>query len=161
MELLKNLGINGKLLIAQIINFLVLLFVLYKFAYGPVLNMLDKRAKKIEKGLKDAEEAKRKLDEIENSEKEILNKAKKEAQAIIKKSEEAALRSAKEIEISAKDQSERIITEAKKQIDHEKDKVIKEAKSEIAGLVVSATEKIIGERLNSDKDKELIEKVIK
>ena len=48
-ELFSKLGIDWKLLIAQIINFLVLLFVLYKFAYRPILSMLEKRTKKIEK----------------------------------------------------------------------------------------------------------------
>ena len=56
-ELITKLGIDWKFLIAQIVNFLVLLFVLYKFAYGPILAMLEKRQKKIEKGLKDAEAA--------------------------------------------------------------------------------------------------------
>lgn len=161
MELLNNLGINIKLLIAQVINFLVLLFVLYKFAYGPVLKMLDNRTKKIEKGLRDAEDAKNKLVEISEREKKILSEARNEARKIIKKSEDVALKNAKDIEISAKAQSEKILEEAKVQIEQEKNKAVKEAKSEIAGLVVSATEKIIGEKMNSGKDKELIEKAIK
>ena len=64
-ELLTKLGIDLKLLVAQIVNFLILLLVLYKFAYGPIVAMLEKRQKKIEKGLKEAEEAHKKLEESE------------------------------------------------------------------------------------------------
>ncbi len=161
MELLNNLGINVKLLIAQIVNFLILLFILYKFAYKPVFKVLDNRTKKIEKGLKDAEEAKNKLVEISEKEKKIVTEAKKEAQIIIKKAEETAIQSAKDIEISAKNQSDKILEEAKVQIEQEKNKAVKEIKSKIAELVIRATEKIIDEKIDQNKDKELIEKAIK
>ena len=82
-ELLNKLGIDYKLLIAQIINFLVLLFVLWKFAYGPILAILEKRQKKIEKGLADAEAAEKRLEESEKKQKEVLRKARTEAKEIV------------------------------------------------------------------------------
>ena len=160
-ELLTKLGIDWKLLIAQIVNFLVLLFVLYKFAYGPVLAMLDKRQKKIEKGLKDADEAHKKLAESEEKQKEILRKARTEAKDIVEKAHIQAEKSKSEIAGEAKKQSEKIIANAKDQIEQEKNKMITEVKSEIGSLVVAATEKIIGEKIDEKKDKELIEKSIK
>jgi F-type H+-transporting ATPase subunit b len=160
MELLANLGINWKLLIAQIVNFLILLFVLYKFAYTPVLKVLNDRTKKIEDGIKNAEDAKNKLIELSAREKDVLSKARKEAQEIIKKSEENALKNAKTIEDSAKNQYGKILEEAKAQIEQEKNKAVKEAKLEIAELIVSATEKIIDEKMDAKKDKELINKAI-
>jgi F-type H+-transporting ATPase subunit b len=160
MELLANLGINWKLLIAQIVNFLILLFVLYKFAYTPVLKVLNDRTKKIEDGIKNAEDAKNKLIELSAREKDVLSKARKEAQEIIKKSEENALKNAKTIEDSAKNQYGKILEEVKAQIEQEKNKAVKEAKLEIAELIVSATEKIIDEKMDAKKDKELINKAI-
>ncbi len=157
-ELLSKLGIDWKLLIAQIINFLVLLFVLYKFAYGPVLAMLDKRTKKIEQGLKDADEAHKKLAESEEKQKEILRKARTEAKDIVEKAHLQAEKSKSEIAGEAKKQSDKIIANAKDQIEQEKNKMITEVKSEIGSLVVAATEKIIGEKIDEKKDKELIEK---
>jgi F-type H+-transporting ATPase subunit b len=161
MELLSKIGIDWKLLAAQIINFLVLLFVLYKFAYGPILKMLDERTKKIEKGLKDSEEAQKKLVEMEAKEKAVLLSAREEAQKIIQKSEATAVQNAKDIEISAKEQSAKILEDAKKQIEQEKNKAMQAVKMEIADLVMRATEKIIDEKMDSAKDKELIEKIIK
>ena len=97
MELLTNVGINGKLLLAQSVNFVILLFVLYKFAYGPVLKLLTERTSKIEKGLKDSEYAQKKLIEITEKEREIFTRARKQAQEIVAKAEEVAMKNKEEI----------------------------------------------------------------
>ena len=159
-ELFSKLGIDWKLLIAQIVNFLVLLFILYKFAYGPILAMLEKRQKKIEKGLKDAEAAGKKLEESEERQKEILKRARHEAKEIVKKSRIKAEKSKSEIALVAKEQAEKIITDAKAEIEREKEKTIGEIKLEIGGLVVAAAEKMIGEKMDEKKDREMIEKAI-
>jgi F-type H+-transporting ATPase subunit b len=160
-ELIKTFHIDIKLIIAQAVNFGIVLLVLWKFAYKPILKTLNDRSSKIEKGIKDAENSGVKLAEMEKKEKEVLLEAREEAQKIIQQSEKTALRNAKDLEIAAKVQSEKALEDAKKQIEQEKNKAVKEAKSEIAQLVMSATEKIIGEKMNGTKDKELIEKSLK
>lgn len=159
-ELLSKLGIDWKLLIAQIINFLILLFVLYKFAYGPIVAMLEKRQKKIEKGLADADEAHKKLKESEERQKEMLRKARTEAKKIVEKSHVQAEKSKSEILAESREQSEKIISDAKAEIEREKQKTIAEIKSEIGGLAAAAAEKVIGEKIDDRKDKKLIESVI-
>lgn len=159
-ELLSKLGIDWKLLIAQIVNFLILLFVLYKFTYGPILAILEKRQKKIEKGLADADEARKKLEESQEKQKEILKKARNEAKDIIEKARIQAEKLRSDIAVEAKARSEKIISDAKVEIEREKEKTIAEIKSEIGELVVAATEKIIDEKLDEKRDGELIEKVI-
>jgi F-type H+-transporting ATPase subunit b len=83
MEALANLGIDWKLLVAQVVNFAVVLLVLKRFAYQPMLKLLDERTAKIEKGLADAENAGKKLSEIEIQEKAILMEARTEAKRIL------------------------------------------------------------------------------
>ena len=161
MELLNSLGIDWKLLIAQIVNFLILLLVLYKFAYGPVLKMLNERTKKIEKGIQDAEASGKKLEEIAAREKGVLDEARHQAQEMVKRAEDAAVLQAEEIVLDAKEQTEKMVEAARVQIEQEKNKILAEAKTEIAGLVMMATEKIIGEKLDGEKDKELIREAIK
>ncbi|HBI17589.1 MAG TPA: ATP synthase F0 subunit B [Candidatus Moranbacteria bacterium] len=161
MELLQNLGINGKLVLAQIVNFFILFYVLKKFAYGPVLKMLDDRSKKIEKGMKDAEASSKKLVEIEEKEKEVLTNAKKEAQEIIKKAEEQGMKNKEAIMVEAKEQADVMLKKAQEKIEEEKNKVMAEVKNEVAGLVMLATEKIVGEKMNSENDKKIIEEIIK
>lgn len=160
-ELIKTFHIEVNLLVAQIVNFTIVLLVLYKFAYKPVLKTLNSRTDKIEKGLSDADTAGKKLEEIMKKEKEVLANAKKEAQEIIKTAEEQAKANATSIVLEARNQNEKLIVSAKKQIEQEKDKMLSEVKGEIANLVILATEKIIGEKLDKEKDKELIEKAIK
>lgn len=161
MELLNNLGINGSLLLAQIVNFIILLFILYKFAYGPVLKMLEDRTKKIEKGLKDAEDSQKKLAEISEKESAVLVEARKNAQEIIKKAEDMAVTQAQSIVLTAREQTEKMLAVAQKQIEQEKEKILTEVKLEVADLVVMATEKIIHEKLDKNKDQELINQIIK
>ncbi len=160
MELLSNLGINGKLLLAQIVNFFVLLWVLKRFAYKPVLEALEERRDKIEKGLADAEKSQKKLIEIEEKEKKVLAKARKEAQKIIGKAEEQAKKSQEEIVKEANRRVEKMIEDANKKIEEEKNKMLAEVKGEVAKLVALATEKVIDEKIDEGKDKEMIEKAV-
>ena len=160
-ELVKTFHIEVGMLLAQFANFVIVFFVLYKFAYGPVLKLLNERTQKIEKGLKDAEESHKKLQEISEKEAAVLVEARKKAQEIIKKSEETAVAQSQEIVAGAKEQTEKMLASAKKEIEQEKEKIIAEAKSEVANLVVLATEKIIHEKLDSAKDKELISQIVK
>lgn len=159
-ELIKTFHIEINLLVAQMVNFIIVLLVLYKFAYKPVLKTLNDRTRKIEKGLKDSKEASEKLEEITLQEKEVLTVAKKEAQEIIKKSREDAIRISADILDQAKEQNKKMIEDAKENIDQEKTKMLSEVRAEIANLVIAATEKIIYEKLDSQKDKEIIEKAM-
>ncbi|PIT92009.1 MAG: hypothetical protein COU08_04100 [Candidatus Harrisonbacteria bacterium CG10_big_fil_rev_8_21_14_0_10_42_17] len=86
-ELLQALGIDWKLLLAQAVNFLIVLIILRLTIYKPVLNMLKNRRIKIEKGLQDAEEAGKRLEGVAALEKERLAKAEKQAITIVERSE--------------------------------------------------------------------------
>ena len=77
MEVLAKIGVDWKLLLAQVVNFLVLLWVLRRFAYRPMLEFLEKRTKRIESGLRDAKLATQKLSEIEAKERGVLEEARK------------------------------------------------------------------------------------
>lgn len=160
-ELIKTFHIEVNLLIAQIVNFTIVLFVLYKFAYGPILKTLNERTKKIEKGLSDAEKAGKKLNEITIKEKEVLADAKKEAQNIIKTAEDQAKANAMSIVLEARNQNEKLLETTKKQIEQEKDKMIIAVKSEIGDLVIAATEKILAEKIDKQKDAEIIARTLK
>jgi len=160
-ELIKTFHIEVNLLIAQMVNFAIVFFVLYRFAYKPILRTLNSRTNKIEKGLQDADAAGKKLEEIVEKEKEMLATAKKEAQEIIKTAEDKAKANSVSIVLEARNQSEKLLVSAKSQIEQEKNKMLTEVKGEIANLVVLATGKIIGEKLDKDKDRELIEKSLR
>lgn len=160
-ELIKTFHIDYKILIAQVVNFTIVLFVLYKFAYGPLLKAMNDRTKRIEKGLKDAEEVGKKLQETEDREKEVLTNAKREAQSIIESAEKTALKNKEDLLEEAKKKSEEIVDNTRKQLEEEKKRMLSEIKSEVADLVVAATGKVIDEKMDDKKDKEIIERSIK
>ncbi|NTW27087.1 MAG: F0F1 ATP synthase subunit B [Candidatus Moranbacteria bacterium] len=159
-ELIKTFHIDIKLILAQLVNFAIVLFVLKKFAYGPVLKMMEERTVKIEKGIKDAENAGKKLTEITEKEKAVLVEARKLAQEIVAKAEAVAIKNKEEIIVEAKAQGEKILADSAKKIEQEKNQMLQEVKGQIASLVISATSKIIDEKLDLEKDKAIIEKAI-
>ena len=118
-ELLSKLGIDWRLLAAQLANFLILLFVLRRFAYKPLLKLLDERKQKIANGLANAQKAKSNLEEAEKERQEIISTAKKGASEIINLAETAAQKNREETLKEAKAGVEKIVTEARKQIDSE------------------------------------------
>jgi F-type H+-transporting ATPase subunit b len=160
MEILAKLGIDWRLLIAQIVNFAILLFVLHRFAYRPMLDLMEKRTRRIEKGLEDAEESRKKLAEAGEKEKEILDRARAEAKALLERAEELGKKNREKALQEAQAEAARLIAVAEKKMEAEKAKLIAEAKAEIAEVVMAATEKILGEKLDADKDKELVRKAL-
>lgn len=161
MELLLNLGIQGKLLIAQIINFIILLWVLKKFVYIPLLKVMEERRRKIKKGIADAEKSSQKLEEMRAEEERIIKKAQQEAQAIIAKAEKQAQKNSEEIIQQTKLKAKEVIEEAKKEIKNEKNKALEEAKDQIAELAFLMAEKVIDKKMNQNNDHDIIKKEIK
>lgn len=161
MEALENLGVDWKLFLAQAINFVVLLFILRRYAYKPMLAFLEERSSRIEKGLKDAEAAQKKLKEMEEKEKETLAAARREAKGILTAAEEAAKKHGEALIAKTEMQVKRTLAEAEKKISEEKDKLLSEAKAQIAEAVMLATEKVVRAKVDATKDRELIETAIR
>ncbi len=159
-ELIQNLGIDWKLLIAQIINFAILFFLLKKFLLKPILGLLEARRQKIEKSLKDAERIEKELTEIKEKREGILNNANKKAEEIFSEAKEIAQSRKTETLNETRKEAEKILEEAKVSIEREKQKLVDEARGDIAELVVMATEKIIKEKLDEEKDRELVKEVL-
>lgn len=158
MEALANLGIDWKLLLAQVVNFVVVLLVLKRFAYQPMLKLLDERTAKIEKGLADAENAGKKLGEMEVREKAVLSEARSEAKRILVEADEAAQKRDAAKIAETESRVKKMLQESEVKMVADQKKMLEEAKSELAGTVLLAVEKILREKMDSAKEKELIER---
>lgn len=156
MEIFAKLGIDWKLLIAQAINFGVLFWALRRFAYRPMLDFLEKRTERIEKGLKDAESAGVKLKEMEEKEKAVLVSARTEARAIIAVAEESAKKRDSEHLALTEAKAKKFLAEAEMKIEEEKRKVLASAKEEIVSLVTISVEKILREKMTPEKEKQVM-----
>ena len=157
-SLLTQLGIDWKLLIAQIINFLVLLAILYKFLYKPVFKILHDREEKIEKSLRQAERIEKNLFESEAEKSKIVAEARNEAGKVIAESKETAEKIRNELINQAKLDSLNTLEQGKKQLQAERETMFKELRGEVADMVRTATEKILRKKMDSDQDKQAIEK---
>lgn len=161
MEVFAKLGVDWKLLLAQVINFGILFFLLRRYAYGPMLEFLEKRSERIEKGLKDAEAAGVKLIALEEKEKQVLALARTEARAIVVATEASAKKRDAEHMAETEAKTKRFLEEARVKIEEEKEKILTEAKQEIAEVVALSVEKILKEKVDTAKDKQLIEEMAK
>ncbi len=158
---MSNLGIDPLLLLAQVVNFLLLFFILKKFLYKPVIKILNERQEKIETGLRQTKEIGRERMKLEQRKIEELSRARREAERIMENAKTFGEKIKNEMANEAQKQSEEITNKARLEIIFEKEKAMREVKQEIADLVILASEKILKEKIDGKKDKELIEETIK
>ncbi|MBI2439325.1 MAG: F0F1 ATP synthase subunit B [Candidatus Moranbacteria bacterium] len=161
MDVLAKLGIDGKLLLAQAVNFIILLWVLKRFAYRPILDFLEQRTQRIEQGLKDAEAAQAKLAEMEKQEKEVLVAARKEARELLVAAEASAKKRDQERLRETEERVKKLLAEAEAKRNEEREKMLADTKNELAETVVLAVEKVLREKMDSATEKAFIEKSVR
>lgn len=156
-DLLTSFGVTWPKFIAQVILFVIVYVILSKFAFGPVLAMLNERRRRIEDGQHNAEKIKKQLAEAELRYQETLRKANDEATRLLEEaraSTEAITQ--KQLQQAIKD-AENIIAKANESIVAERAKMVAEVKKEMVGLVVNTTAKVAGKILTDDDQKRLSE----
>lgn len=144
-QLLTAFGIDAKLIVIQIINFVVLMGALSYFLYKPVLRMLNEREEKIAQGIRDAEEAAQARESAEVSRKEVLSGAHKEAEDIGARAKVSAEERSSEIVNAAQVKAESIITDAKAKSEHLQAQARAESEEEVARMAILAAERVLRE----------------
>lgn len=155
-EFITHFGIDWKLFLAQIVNFSVILFVLRKFAYQPILNMLRDRREKIEQGLEMRKEAEKNLKESDEMRNRTLQKAHTDAMAIVNRAEQIGKEKQEEILKETDGKVERIIGDARRVIQSERAKMSDEVYQDAQVLVRSGIASVIGKMSASERDSKLI-----
>lgn len=153
MEILTNFGVQWNLLLAQIVNFLIIFFVLKKFFYKPIAKALDDRKQKIAEGLKNAETVEKRLAETEEKTAKLISDARREAQTII----DSAKKESVELNSQARNDTQKMIEgmleKAHAQIELERETMKKDLEKQTIALVVSVTQKVLARTLaQSEKD---------
>ncbi len=157
---ITDLGINLPVLVAQIVNFLVLLLVLYLVAYKPILRMLDERSRRIREGLSAAEQSKERATEANREAQEQIEAARREGQAIVAQAQQVSARIQAEGRQQAQTQAEALLERARGEIQLERDNAIAELRREFADLTVTAAEKVIGQSLDRAAHRRLIDQTL-
>lgn len=159
--IIEAFHVDVKILIAQAFNFAIVFAVLYYFVFKPLTKVMNDRSKKIEKSLEDAQKIDAKLIKTEEEYKKVIADAKKEANDIIKRANEDAEKRKQDMVVKAREEIGQAINEEKAKIQIEKAAVLKELKKEVADLVLVSLEKVLGEKVDSKKDAEMIKKTMK
>ncbi len=157
---LGTLGINWKLFIAQLVNFSIILAVLWKWVFVPVSKKLQERSEKIDKALKDADDIELEKIDFEKWKDEEIMKAKKEAAEILNKVSEEAAQIKETTLIQTRDEQSKLLARSQEQISVQQAQALNAIKTEVADMVVLATEKILKQKLNDKHDMELIRKTV-
>lgn len=159
--LIETFHLDLKLLIAQIVNFAIVFWVLYRFAFKPLLKTIDERNSKIEKGLSDAESFEKKLQAAEDNYNKKIDGSKVEARKIVEEASQKNEIKRKESLEKTREEIGVVINQEKEKMQIEKEKTLKEIKSEISDLVLASVEKVLDAKLGGEAEKKLIQKSIK
>jgi F-type H+-transporting ATPase subunit b len=157
---ISALGINLPALIAQLINFGLLLLFFSVFLYKPLFKVLDERKKRIEEGLEASEESKRRLSQTEEDVAKELDKARQEGQELIVQAQQMAARVQEEGREAARTEGEQLLERARNEIQLERDAAISSLRREFAGLTIAAAERVIHQSLDGEQHRQLIEEVL-
>ncbi len=154
------LDVNPGLIIWTILTFLILLIILKKVAWKPILTALDNREKGIEDSLNRAEQAKKDAQKILEENQATLSKAEEESKKIIDQSRVYADNLKEQMLKESKDQQQKIIEDASAEIERKKNAAFEELKNQIAEISVNAAEKIMKENIDAAKNTQIVNKYL-
>ena len=157
---MEGLGISLPALLAQIVNFAILLGLLYLVAYKPVMRMLDERSRKIKESMEQTEFIKEQAARAEEEVKKQLEAAGKQGQEVIARAMRTGEEVRQQAQQEAKQDAEALITRARTEIQRERDEAIDELRKQFADLTILAAGKVIDRSLDKEAHRKLIDKVL-
>ena len=152
-----KLGFHLPSLIVYIVNFVLLLVILYFFAYKRLLAMMDRRSERIRDGLEAADRAREEASHSQQQMEEKMAESRRESQRLLEQARETAERFRQEEQARAKEEVERFIAAAREDIQRERDRAVQEVRRHFAGLAISAAEKVVRRSIDEEAHRELIE----
>ena len=157
---MEALGFHWPSLIAYLLNFTILLIVLSKFAYKPILKILDDRSSNIKDSLELADKVREESAQQQAQLDDQLVEARKQGQAIIEDARSAAEKLSDQEREKSKKEAEEFLVKAKNDLELERDSAMDELRSNFGGLAVSAAEQIIQRSLDENTHKDIIDNVL-
>ena len=154
------LGINLKIFIAQLFNFTVVLLVLWKWVYTPLVRLLDERSEKIEKSMEHAAEIEKRMQAIEADHDRIISEAKSESAHMLEQARTDAEKRKKELLEATKLEVQKIVTQGKEQLQAEKVNMLRDAKTEIVDLAIAAATNVLKESVSEKTSQKLAQDVV-
>ena len=160
MELLLKLGINWQLLIAQIVNFAIVMGVLGFFLYRPILNVLDARAERIRKAMEDAKRVENQMQELHKLREEEMKRLDKESGEYFDRMRKEAQALHEEMMATAKKEAETTLQNALKRIDEERRVMMEDVMKTVNTVIVRMTEKLLEREFTPADQKRIQENLV-
>ena len=157
---MTELGVNLPSLVAYLINFVVLLGILFLFAYKPLVRLMDQRAERIRESLEAADQARQEAASSKEAVEEALNEGRREGQRLMDQAREAAERFRSEEMGRARNEAEAFVERAKADIQRERDAAVEEVRANFGDLALTAAERVIRRSLDRQAHEELINQVL-
>lgn len=161
LEILGKVGFDWHMSLFNLINFLVAFWILKKFAFAPLMKMIEERQKKSQEAMENFEKARTEISSAKQESDKIVQEGKERINYLMSEAQKEAKYTVESSKDNAKEETQKIVEEAKKTITAEKEKMIVELRQETAQLVVLATEKIFKDKIKDTDDVKYISKVIK
>lgn len=160
MQALESLGILWGNLLWQCLAFGLLVFLLYRFAYRPVLGMLDERANRIRESMEQAEQIKRDNQAAAQRAEQILTEAQMQTREILGQAQQMSQRTIAAAQSEAREQREKLLADAHRQIEVDTQRAKDELRREVARLAILAASKVVGKSLDTQDHYRLVDEAL-
>jgi len=160
-EILSKIGFDWQVALANLVNFLIILFLLAQFGFKPVRKIIQERQEKINKGLENAKKAETELMMTDIKKAKIIEEAQKKANEIMGKAKQDGFLMIENAKNKAKEEADAIIKIATQQNERDLKKMKKELEERNLELVLTATEKILREKMDDSSNEQYIKKVLR
>jgi F-type H+-transporting ATPase subunit b len=151
------LGINLGFFLVQVFNFIIVLIVLTAWAYRPIVNLLEQRRQRIAQGLEDARIASEARANAEKEAQKLLAAAQTDANKRVAEATERAEKAAADVRAAAEEERGRILRAAQEDASLERNRILGDLRSQVAGLAIAAAQKVVGDSLDERRQRGLIE----
>ena len=151
---------NTSLIFWEVITFLILLFLLVRYVYPPIRNQIRERQSQIERSIDEAEKTRAEARELLAEYRRQIEEARGEGRRILEDARKQAEAQRERTKKEAKEEGERIIQRAREEIDRERESAVREVRREVADMVVQASEQVIGRSIDRDEHERLISQAL-
>lgn len=156
-----ELGINVSFLLAQLVNFIILLILLRLVAYKPIMKMIDQRSNRIKESMDEVESVKKRAEEADSDAAKRIEEASHEGQKIIKQAMEAGEAAKTKAKQEAREEAQALIEKAKVEIQRERNEAVEELRKEVSDLAIMAAGKVISRTMDKEAHRKVIDDILR
>lgn len=158
---MEQLGIDVQVILFQVANFFILLYILKRFLYKPVIDMLEKRKQTVIQNQQLKEDLDKKMDDIHKQQESLLAETREEARGIMDQAREQGEQIQESLRAEGKKQADQIVEKGQQEVEQLKDSIKREMREEVSTIAVNVTQKVLEEQLTPEQKTKITEDAIR